>query len=104
ELRPRCALQPATAQRVFLVSCAIVLSVAVAAAAIGAWPALVFAGIELLLLRAALHYSLQQGEARQVVEIDEGHVRVGHRPSDGLAPQVFPRHWARVKLQTSDSM
>lgn len=100
-LAPNCALTPRTA-RIFLCSVAIpTLGIAGVMAVQGLWPILPFAGLELAALAIATRWSMRKGQSREVITITETQIvceswRTGLRES--RATQVFPRHWAKVKL------
>jgi uncharacterized membrane protein len=67
-------------------------------AALGFWPLLPFAGIEIALLIWAVRASMRAGMQRETITITEELVTVQHRSHDGDWTSVFPRHWVRVKL------
>jgi uncharacterized membrane protein len=78
--------------------CGVTLGVASAAAALGFWPVLPFAGAEMLLLGWALHSNMQRRHERESVDVSETDVVIEY--SRGTPRRVvFPRHWARVKIR-----
>jgi uncharacterized membrane protein len=67
-------------------------------AALGFWPVLPFAGVEIALLIWAVRASMRAGMQRETITINEEFVTVQHRSHDGDWTSVFPRHWVKVKL------
>ena len=70
---------------------------------LGFWPVLPFAGLEMLLLGAALRLSLARRHHRQTIVISESDVAVQSKIGKIESEVVFPRHWAQVKLRRSTS-
>ena len=68
-------------------------------AAMGLWPVLPFAGIEIGLLAWAVRASLRRGEEREVIVVSEESIEIERRNRASSGRTVFPRHWARVKLR-----
>jgi len=62
-----------------------------------------FAGLEMLLLGAALRISLARRNHRQTIVISESDVAVQSKIGKLDSEVVFPRHWAQVKLRRSTS-
>jgi uncharacterized membrane protein len=102
-IAPNCALSERGAVLFFLSLCAPCFGIAGALTFLGYWPILPFAGLEMLLLGAALRLSLARRHHRQTILISESDVAV--RSSNGRAQSevVFPRHWAQVKLRRTTS-
>jgi uncharacterized membrane protein len=102
ELSPHCSLTPVQARRFFLGLCAGCFGFAGIFALLGFWPVLPFAGLEMLVLGLALKFNLDRRHQLQTILISENEVRIEcrqkHRPDTQV---VFPRYWARVKLQRS---
>lgn len=103
ELRPRCSLSPQGARCFFAVTCVIILGTSAIVALSGAWPALIFAVLELLAIRWALQLSLDRGQDREVIEITEDEVHVAVSVGATRSSTSFTRHWAQVRLQPADS-
>ncbi|GMW06195.1 MAG: DUF2244 domain-containing protein [Gammaproteobacteria bacterium] len=101
ELSPNCSLTPGTATLFYLSILAVTLVVAGAFAVAGFWPVLLFAGLELLGLAAALHASLRRGRNREFIRIDERDVVVNRCAGRRRAEYRFARPWARVQLQAA---
>lgn len=102
ELLPNCSLTPRSAVLFFASIATLSLTVALLCVALGYWPVLPFAGLELALLGWALHASLRRRHWAQVVTISELEVTIATnvRGHADVAPErvVFPRHWASVRL------
>ncbi|MBA1148701.1 DUF2244 domain-containing protein [Ectothiorhodospiraceae bacterium WFHF3C12] len=87
-------------QTVWLYLSLVVTSLAVALffTALGFWPVLPFAGLELTALGAALYVSARRGAVREVIRISETAVTVErglHRPE---TRHSFDRYWSVVEL------
>lgn len=77
------------------------LTVAMAFVAMGFWPVLPFAGLELAALGVALYVSARRGAIREVIRVSEAAVVVEsglHRPEKR---QTFDRFWSSVELSKS---
>ncbi len=82
----------------------IVSTIAIGFAVIGAWPALPFAGLELLALGAALHVS--RARVRETIHVDPVRVDIHrqwlgrlplHGAGRGQGDGSFPTAWLRVR-------
>lgn len=102
ELRPRCALNPQTARQFFIVTCVITFSVAGIAALYGAWPALIFAALEMWILHIAMRCSLARGRDYERVEISDAEVHIEVCKAEQSTEINFLRHWTRVRMQAPD--
>jgi uncharacterized membrane protein len=90
--------------RWFVASVALPLcGVAALFTAMGYWPVLPFAGLELVVFVVALSINLRGRFDTQSVSIDEDHVVIDTRQRSGNTQIVFPRHWAQVKLRRAKS-
>jgi uncharacterized membrane protein len=104
ELRPNSSLTPRAAVWFFLSIVAVSLPVAAGFAALGYWPVLPFAGLELAGLAWALVFSMRQGRAREYIRIDEGRVLVRKifatfRGASAQVEYEFPKAWTRIELR-----
>ena len=99
ELRPNCSLTPRTAAVFFASIVAVSLTVAGSFAAVGYWPILPFAGLELLALGAALKVSMRRGRMREVICVDDRHVKVRKTSVNRHREYEFIRPWTRVELE-----
>lgn len=111
ELRPNSSLTPRAAAVFFLSIGAVSLAIAASFAALGLWPILPFAGLELAGLGAALAVSLGRGRAREYIRVEGDAVvirrwrpgwmagfRAGAEGGAGTWTEVaLPRHWTRVE-------
>ena len=73
--------------------------IAIAFAAKGAWLILPFAGVEMLVLGAALYLVARRGCSWQAVSIYSDHIEVVEHDTAGERRQTFQRAWAQVKLE-----
>lgn len=73
--------------------------IAVAIAALGAWPVLPFTGLELLLLAGAFYLNARQGGAREVIALHADRLELyrGNGRRHGRTHRL-PRPWTRVEL------
>jgi uncharacterized membrane protein len=99
ELRPNCSLTPRTATFFYVSLLSVTLPVAVGFAALGLWPILPFAGLELLGLGAALVVSMRRGGIRDYIAIDERDVRVKQSRGRRETEVTFARPWTRLELR-----
>ena len=73
--------------------------IAAGAAAIGAWPVMPFAGLEVSLLLLAFHVVRAHDADYERLEIGEHEVRVEAREAESLTHFVAHRPWARVVVR-----
>jgi uncharacterized membrane protein len=102
-IAPNCSLSVRGAVLFFLTACAPCFGIAGVLTFLGFWPVLPFAGLEMLLLGAALRISLARRNHRQTIVISESDVAVQSKIGKIDSEVVFPRHWAQVKLRRSTS-
>jgi uncharacterized membrane protein len=102
-IAPNCSLSVRGAVLFFLTACAPCFGIAGVLTFLGFWPVLPFAGLEMLLLGAALRISLARRHHRQSIMISESDVAVQTTIGKIHSEVVFPRHWAQVKLHRSTS-
>jgi uncharacterized membrane protein len=102
-IAPNCSLSVRGAVLFFLTACAPCFGIAGVLTFLGFWPVLPFAGLEMLLLGAALRISLARRHHRQTIVISEAEVAVQSDIGRIHSEVVFPRHWAQVKLRRSTS-
>jgi uncharacterized membrane protein len=102
-IAPNCSLSVRGAVIFFLSLCAPCFGIAGALTFLGFWPVLPFAGLEMLLLGAALRISLRRRHHRQTIVVSESDVAVQSTIGKVHSEVVFPRHWAQVKLRRSTS-
>lgn len=74
------------------------LSVALVFVALGYWPILPIAGLELVALGAALYLSARRGAVREVVRVSGGEVVVERGTVRPDTTQIFDRYWSVVEL------
>ncbi len=97
-LAPRCSLTTRSAL-LFLGTVAVTtFAVATFFAAMGFWPVLPFAGLEIGLLTWALRVSMRRASERETITVSVDSIVVERSLGVGRGHEVFPRHWARVKL------
>jgi uncharacterized membrane protein len=102
-IAPNCSLSVRGAVLFFLTACAPCFGIAGILTFLGFWPVLPFAGLEMLLLGAALRISLARRHHRQSIMISESDVAIQTTIGKIHSEVVFPRHWAQVKLHRSTS-
>jgi len=101
ELLPNCSLTPRGAVAFFAGVASVSLTVAAMFVLSGYWPVLPFAGLELGLLGWALSASMRRRHWTQTIDLSDTDVVVETRGPTGCVRDVYPRHWASVKLTTS---
>jgi len=93
---PNRSLGPAARRWVLAGIAATILVIACAAAAIGAWLVMPFAGLEIAVLALAFHVvGVHDGDFERL-EIGESEVRVESRDAERVVTFVGHRPWARV--------
>ena len=102
-LAPHCSLSPRGAGWFFGSLCAISMAIGGFFAALGLWPILPFAGLEMSVLGFALWLNMRRRFHTQTILINDAHVEIELRTSRGVNSFVFPRHWAQVKLRRAKS-
>jgi uncharacterized membrane protein len=103
ELRPNSSLTPRAAAFFYGSLAVLVLGVALGCAALGLWPILPFAGLELAVLYWAVKWVLHRAEAREYIRVDEASVLIekcarGRRGVASRNAYAFARRWTRLEL------
>jgi uncharacterized membrane protein len=75
------------------------LAVAGSFAAVGYWPIVPFAGLELAALGAAMSLSMRRARRRELIDIDERTVRIRKMAAQRDVDVEFQRPWTRVELE-----
>ena len=96
---PNRSLGPAARRWVLAGIAATILVIACAAAAIGAWLVMPFAGLEIAILALAFHLVAVHDGDFERLEIGVNEVRVESRDADSVATFVGHRPWARVVIR-----
>ncbi|MEN8761406.1 MAG: DUF2244 domain-containing protein, partial [Thiogranum sp.] len=78
---------------------AVSFSIATAFALQGVWLILPFAGLEMLVLGAALYIVARRGCCWQTVLIHGDHIEIVKHDLNSDRQQTFKRAWAQVKLE-----
>lgn len=97
-LAPNIAPDWRQTKRVYFGLCAVCLAVAGACTAVGLWPVLPFAGIELAALGAALYVSARRSLDREVIRVTDGEVLVEKGRGRVERQWRFERAWTEVLL------
>ena len=100
-IRPNCNFSGRGAALIFCVMTLPVLAVAAFWALKGYWLILPFAGLELLLLGAALAITVRRGRYREVIRFDRRHVRVRRGYAERQEHVEFARPWTRAWIEPS---
>ena len=101
ELLPNCSLTPGGAKFFFAGIASVSLTVAGFFVLSGFWPVLPFAGLELALLAWALSASVRRRHWTQTIDFSDAEIVIDTRGPQGSERDVYPRHWASVKLVKS---
>jgi uncharacterized membrane protein len=99
DLRPNQSLTWPQARLAFLAVAGLSLTIAAGFAALGFWPILPFAGLEVGALGACLYFCARRGQRRELITVAEDLVEVqkgARRPQQGWR---LPRPWTDVALQ-----
>ncbi len=98
-IRPNCNFSGRGAALLFCAMALPLLGMASAWAMKGYWPILPFAGLELLVLGAALAITVQRGRHREVIRFGRRHVRVQQGYAGHRKQVEFPRPWTRAWIE-----
>ncbi len=98
-IRPNCSLTWLGMVRFYIGMVAVSFGIAVVFALKGAWLILPFAGLEMLVLGAALYVVAKRGSRWQMVSIQGDQVEVVEHDSKCARQQIFQRAWAQVTLE-----
>jgi len=97
ELKPNCSLDSRSATLFFVSILAVSMTVAGGFAAMGYWPVLPLAGLELSGLGAALWLSMKRGRDRDLIDVGPDEVVVSRLRGRDRRDQRFLRAWTRVR-------
>ncbi|HQR52186.1 MAG TPA: DUF2244 domain-containing protein [Burkholderiales bacterium] len=84
--------------RVFCFIFGVSILIALAFTAMGAWPVLPFAGLEMAVLYAAFRYVDRHASDYECLEIDGDRVRIEIREGSDVQRVELNRHWAQVVM------
>jgi uncharacterized membrane protein len=98
EIVPNRSLTVRSAAAFYLSIVVTPLAVAFCFAMAGFWPILTIAGIEVLVLGAALWWTLRKTTARELIEIDERNVLIRKNAPGHNEEHEFSRYWTQVRL------
>ena len=98
-IRPNCSLSWRGVVRFYIGMVAVSFSIAIAFALKGAWLILPFAGLEMLVLGAALYLVARRGCRWQTVSIQGDQLEIVEHDSTTARQQIFQRAWAQVRLE-----
>ena len=107
ELRPNSSLTPRAAAFFYGSLVAILLGIALGCAALGFWPVLPFAGLELAVLYWAVTWVLRRAEAREYIRVDDASVLVekcarDRRGGTSRVEYAFQRQWTQLELRAGN--
>jgi uncharacterized membrane protein len=98
-IRPNCSLPWRGVVRFYIGMVVVSFSIAIVFALQGAWLILPFAGLEMLVLGAALYVVARRGRCWQAVSIRGDDIEVVDHDASSDRQQIFKRAWAQVKLE-----
>ncbi len=101
-LRPNCSLPWSGVVRFYLGMVAVSFSIAGAFALNGAWLVLPFAGLEMLVLGAALYSVARRCACWQLITIDADTINIYVSVTAEVPLATFKRAWARLELQSDE--
>ncbi len=105
ELRPNSSLTPRAAAWFYGSLGALLLCIAIGCAALGYWPVLPFAGLELAVLYWAVMWVQRRAEAREYIRVDDTSVLVekcvrDRRGATSRIAYAFQRPWTQLEFRT----
>ncbi len=107
ELRPNSSLTPRATAWFYGSLAAILSCIALGCAALGFWPVLPFAGLELAVLYGAVNWVQRRSETREYIRVDDASVVIEKRwkvwrgGTDRIA-YSFQRPWTRIELRSGN--
>jgi uncharacterized membrane protein len=102
-LVPHRSLSVRGARWFFVSLCIPSLGIALLMTALGYWPILPFAGLELLAVGAALSINMRRRADTQQIVITGNAVAIDSHRGGRIVHYEFSRHWAQVKLRRAKS-
>jgi len=102
-LAPHRSLSARGARWFFVSLCIPSLGIASLMTALGYWPILPFAGLELLAVGAALSINMRRRADTQQIVITGNAVAIDSHRGGRIVHYKFSRHWAQVKLRRAKS-
>jgi uncharacterized membrane protein len=112
ELRPNSSLTPRAAAWFYGSLVAVLLGIAIGCTALGFWPVLPFAGLEIAVLYWAVTWVQRRDAAREYIRVDEARVVVekvlvdrsvfGQPGKPSQTEYEFPRRWTRIELKAGE--
>jgi uncharacterized membrane protein len=101
-LKRNCSMTPGQVFAIYLSLCAVSLLIATAFAWLGATPVLAYAGIELLLVGAALLVYARHAADQESITLADGTLTVSHRHGPRTDRTEFRAAWVRVEPSAGD--
>jgi uncharacterized membrane protein len=99
EIRPNCSVTRLGAAAVFVAIFSVSVGISAYFASLGAWMVLPFAGLELLLLGAAICCFMRNAQHCETVSVTDAELRVVKRGNWGVRDWVFQPYWAQIILR-----
>lgn len=97
--QPDRVLSPALGRGLILAAASVSGGIATAFAAVGAWPVLPFAGLEIAALWAALRHLRRHADDEERLEITDRQVIVRRRNAGRDECHEFVRYWVRLRVE-----
>lgn len=101
-LRPNRSLSWRATKWFFAGSCLLYACIGTFFLALGAWPILPFAGLEVIVLGAGLYVSALRGKACEVINVTGDTIEVQAGTTGKMRSYRLPRFWTRVTLRGDD--
>lgn len=99
EIRPNCSVTRLGAVAMFVAIFSVSVVIGAYFTSVGAWMVLPFAGLELLVLGAAIHCFMRDAQCSETVSVVSGELRVVKRGRWGVRDWVFHPYWAQIVLR-----
>lgn len=100
-VRPNCSLSWAGVVRFYLWMVAVTFGIAITFAVNGAWLVLPFAGLEMLVLGAALYCVARRCASWQLITIDTDTINIYVSEAADTPAVTFRRAWAKIEYQVT---
>ncbi len=101
-LSPNCSISWRELIIFYLITCLLALAIGLFFAFNGMWMVLPFSGLEMLALGTGLYIVSRNAHRREVISLDEHHVRVEKGIDKVDHRWKFQTHWTRLKVAEKD--
>lgn len=102
-IRPNRSLPVAGMVALFVALSSVALAIGIGFSLVGAWLIMPFTGLEVAVVGALCYWLYRHIDDCELVVIAKDEVRITRRIAGKESSEVFPRYWARVKVEPGRS-